>query len=153
MNQQQQPSNTALGKLKDTDLVLADSSQDIRGRKVVDRHGEEIGHVSNLFIDEDERKVRMLEIHAGGFLGLGERSFLLPVDAITDVAKDEVHVSETLDRIVHSPVYDPTLIVVPTHEYWGPFYGYYGYSPYWSMGYMYPGFGISRTETDSARPS
>jgi sporulation protein YlmC with PRC-barrel domain len=147
MNQQQHTRNTALEKLNDTGLTLAEPGQDIRGRKVVDRHGAEIGHISDLFIDEDERKVRMLEIRAGGFLGIGDRHFLLPVDAITNVAKNEVHVNETRERIVGSPVYDPTLIVAPTQESWEPFYGYYGLSPYWGTGYMYPNFPMSPEET------
>ena len=141
--------NTELEKLSDTGLVLADSDQDIRNRKVIDRHGDDIGHVSNLFIDQDERKVRMLEVSAGGFLGLGDRHFLLPVDAITHVGKGEVHVNQTRERIVNSPVYDPTLVDRPRQEYWEPYYGYYGVSPYWSAGYMYPHFPI----TTGAEPS
>jgi sporulation protein YlmC with PRC-barrel domain len=136
--------NVALENLNNTGLELADSSQDIRNRKVVDRHGDNIGHISDLFIDPDERKVRMLEIRAGGFLGLGDRHVLLPVDAITNVTKDEVHVNETQDRLAHSPAYDPLLLVEPTQTAWEPFYGYYGLSPYWGAGYMYPEFPKSR---------
>jgi sporulation protein YlmC with PRC-barrel domain len=127
---QQRKRNTSLEKLNDTGLSLADSSQDIRNRKVIDRHGEEIGHVSDLFIDQDERKVRMLEIRAGGFLGIGDR---------------HVHVNQTGERIAHSPTYDPTLIVdAPAQQFWEPYYGYYGLSPYWGAGYMYPEFPPSR---------
>jgi hypothetical protein len=88
----------------------------------------------------------MLEVRAGGFLGLGDRHFLLPVDAITSVTKSEVHVNQTRERIVHSPVYDPTLIETPTQEYWEPYYGYYGLSPYWDSEYMYPHFPIISEE-------
>jgi sporulation protein YlmC with PRC-barrel domain len=145
---QQPPNDLILAKLKDTGLSLADRDQDIRGRKVVDLHGEEIGHVSSLFIDQDERKVRMLEIRAGGFLGFGDRHVLLPVDAITNVTEGEVRVSETRERIVQSPVYDPALVEAPTpQQYWEPFYGYYGLSPYWGNGYLYPTFPMSREET------
>jgi sporulation protein YlmC with PRC-barrel domain len=143
----QPPSNTSLEKLTDTGLALAEPRQDLRGRKVVDRHGAEIGHVSALFIDEHERKVRMLEIRAGGFLGIGDEHFLLPVDAIMQVTKDEVHVNETQERIIHSPRYDPTLIEKPTQQNWEPFYGYYGLSPYWGHGYMYPNMPMSPEET------
>jgi sporulation protein YlmC with PRC-barrel domain len=146
MKQQQHPNNPALDRLSDTGLTLSDPSQDIRGRKVVDRHGADIGHVSGLFVDEDERRVRMLEIRAGGFIGIGERHFLLPVDAIMKIGKDEVRVSETRERIVHSPMYDPTLIKAPTREHWEPFYGYYGLSPYWGDGYMYPTFAGTRDD-------
>jgi sporulation protein YlmC with PRC-barrel domain len=138
MSQHEDTVNIALEKLKDTTLTLSDSSQDIRGRKVIDRHDEEIGHVTALFIDKGERKVRMLEIRAGGFLGLGDRHFLLPVDAITSVAKDEVHVNETREHIVNSPAYDPSLTETPTQESWAPLYGYYGFSPFSSTGYVYP---------------
>jgi sporulation protein YlmC with PRC-barrel domain len=155
MNEDQNTSNTALEKLKDTGLALADPDQDIRGRKVLDRQGAEIGHVSGLFIDTEERKVRMLEIRAGGFLGIGDRHFLVPVDAVTEVGKDAVRVSETRERIVHSPAYDPTLVEAPP-EYSEPFYGYYGLSPYWGNGYLYPNFPMSPAETilhdHSSRP-
>jgi len=146
MSQPQHTTNIELEKLNDTDLTLANTDQDIRNRKVIDRNNEEIGHVSGLFIDHAERKVRMLEVRAGGFLGLGDRHFLLPVDAITSVSEDDVHVNETRDRIAHSPAYDPTLIVKPPREYWEPYYGYYGFSPYWGSGYLYPHFPMSPKE-------
>lgn len=136
MSKQVHQSNTALEKLKDSDLAFADESMDIRGRKVVDRSGSQIGHVSALFIDENERKIRMPAIRAGGFLEIGSRHFLLPVDAVTHVSKDEVRISETQERLEHAPVYDPALIDEPTQEHWEPFYGYDGLSPYWSSGYM-----------------
>lgn len=44
----------------------------MRGRQVVDRNGDEVGKVEGLIIDEQERRVRFLEVGSGGFLGLGE---------------------------------------------------------------------------------
>lgn len=132
-----------LQKLDDTGLTLDDDRQDIRGRRLVDGAGEAIGHISNLFIDAGERKVRMLEVRAGGFLGLGDKHFLLPVEAITSVDAGVVHVNETRERIIHSPVYDPQLVPEPAREYWEPFYGYYGLPPFWGNDYLYPGFPLS----------
>jgi sporulation protein YlmC with PRC-barrel domain len=143
MNSSSNSSHNELRKLADTDLILDDEAQDVRGRKLIDQHGETIGHVSNLFIDTDERKVRLLEVGAGGFLGLGDKHFLIPADAVTSVENNSVHVNESRERIVHSPVYNPHLVEAPTREYWEPFYGYYGLSPYWGAGYMYPGFPLS----------
>ena len=153
MSQSKPSTSTELEKMSDTRLTLDDLSQDVRERKVIDRHGEEIGHVSDLFIDQDQRKVQLLEVRAGGFLGLGERHFLLPVSAITRVTDGEVHVNQTRERIVGSPAYDPTLVLAPQHEYWEPFYGYYGMSPYWGSGYMYPSYPISREYHDTREPS
>jgi sporulation protein YlmC with PRC-barrel domain len=141
-----QPTTTELEKLKDTGLELDDDTQDIRNRKVVDAHDQDLGHVSALFIDRRERKVRMVEIRTGGFLGIGDRHVLLPVDAITRVGKSDVHVNQTRERIIASPAYDPKLTETPTREYWEPYYGYYGLLPYWNAEYMYPHFPTSADE-------
>ena len=151
MNQHRESRGAELVKLRDTDLVVGDASQDIRGRKVLDRHGEEVGHVSDLFIDPEQRKVRMLEIRTGGFLGIGERHALLPVDALTRVTAHDVHVNETRERVAQSPVYDPTLIVEPDAHAWEPFYGYYGLPPYWTGSGIYPDFAF-RPDEDITDP-
>lgn len=44
------------------------------------------------------------------FLGWGAYRFLLPVEAITDISEDEVHINQSRDRVVDSPVYDPVLV-------------------------------------------
>jgi sporulation protein YlmC with PRC-barrel domain len=85
MSKSDSATNGELEKRSDTFLTLADPTQDVRNFKVVDRHDEEIGHVSDLFIDQAERTIQMLEIRAGGFLGLGERHFFLTISAITSV--------------------------------------------------------------------
>jgi len=122
VSKQANPSKAALEKLKDTDLTFVDAGLDIRGRKVVDRNGADIGHVSALFVDDNERKISDAGKFAGAaFLEVGTRHFLLPVDAITQVFKSEVHISETKDRIEHSPVYDPALVEIPTQEHWNRF--------------------------------
>jgi sporulation protein YlmC with PRC-barrel domain len=153
MSKSDSTTNSELEKLSDTFLTLADPTQDVRNFKVVDRHDEEIGHVSDLFIDQAERKIQMLEIRAGGFLGLGERHFLLPISAITSVANGEVHVNQTRERIVGAPKYDPALVVAPTPAFWGQYYGYYGMLPYWGPGYTYPSYPVSQKYTDTNEPS
>jgi sporulation protein YlmC with PRC-barrel domain len=137
---QHKPSNSALQAMSNTDLLPDDPHQDIRGHIVIDRHGEKMGHVSDLFIDDAERKVRMLEISTGGLLGFGERHALVPVDAVTMVGAKDIHIDQTREHVSKSPAYDPALVRLPTREYWEPFYGYYGLSPYWGTGYVYPQF-------------
>jgi sporulation protein YlmC with PRC-barrel domain len=133
-------SHDVLHRIADTELMLGNREQDVRGFKVIDRHDKQIGMVSDLFVDEPEQKVRMLEISAGGFLGIGARHVLLPVDAITAVEKSEVHVNQSREHVAASPAYSPDLISRPAREYLEPFYGYYGLMPYWGAGYMYPQF-------------
>lgn len=132
-------SNTdRLVRLGDTEMTVADPSEDIRNRTVVDRAGEEIGHVDALLIDEPEGKVRFLEIASGGLLGIGEQKSLIPVDAVARVNSDRVVIDQSRERIAGAPGYDPDLAF--DRGYYGELYGYYGYAPYWGAGYMYPGY-------------
>ena len=127
-----------LVKLGDTDLTVANEAEDIRGRTVVDRAGDEIGEVEALLIDETEAKVRFMEVGAGGFLGVGEKKFLIPVDAISTIDEDHVHVDQTREHVVGAPAYEPHLAT--DRDYHTDVYGYYGYAPFWAPGYAYPAY-------------
>ena len=126
-----------LRRLGDSNLTVAFPDEDVRGRSVVDRHGEEVGTVSDLIIDERDAKVRFLEVASGGVLGLGETKVLIPVDAVIRVADDAVRVDQAREHVAGAPRYDPTLAGRP---YWEDLYGYYGYGPYWAPGYVYPAY-------------
>ena len=120
-----------LVRLGDTDLTLDSGSEDIRGRKLLDRDGDEIGTIDALMLDQGEQKIRFLHVTAGGFLGIGDETFLIPVDAITQIDDDHVHVDQTRDRIVEGPRYDPALAESP--DYWEKSYQYYGIAPFWNI--------------------
>ncbi len=133
-------SKATLLKLSDSNLTVADPAEDIRGRKVVDRAGEEIGDVDDLIIDDRESKVRFMRVASGGFLGLGETKFMLPIDVVTRIADGTVHIDQTREHVAGAPRYDPDLVEDMTwaDPYWTSAYGYYGYAPYWAPGYAYP---------------
>ena len=142
--------NVSLVRLDDTDLTIADPNEDIRGHKVVDQNGEEFGKVDGLLIDTDERKVRFMEVAAGGFLGLGEKTFLLPVDTVTGIDDDTVTIDRSHQYVTGAPAYDPR--VTQKDTFWEETYGYYGYTPYWGAGYAFPGIGsMAGVPTASAR--
>jgi sporulation protein YlmC with PRC-barrel domain len=77
-------------KLSDSDFVLENPEQDLRGKDVYHADGGQIGSVDDLYIDRRERKVRFLEVGAGGFLGLGEKRLLIPVESVTEVGEGRV---------------------------------------------------------------
>ena len=132
------PSTASLRKLRDTDLTVADASEDVRGRKVFDKRGEEIGDVDDLLIDDRENRVRFLRVASGGFLGLGATKFLVPVDAITGIDAAAVRIDRTREHVAGAPTYDPDL--AQGLDYYGGLYGYYGYGPFWAPGYVYPAY-------------
>ncbi len=122
-------------KLSDSDLILEDRTQDVRGLDVYDTNDEEIGTVEGLYVDEEERKVRFLDVGAGGLLGLGEKNFLIPVEAVRELNEDGVVVDHSREKVADSPPFDTN--VVPQAPYQRDIYDYYGYAR--SGGRTYPG--------------
>ena len=118
---------SALVKLSESDLTLREPAHDIRGLDAYDRDGEQIGTVEDLYADEEAREVRFLDIGAGGFLGLGERHFLIPVEALKEVGEDRVVIDQSREKMAGSPPLDTR--VVPVTETQQEAYDYYGY-PY-----------------------
>lgn len=126
-----------LVRLADTDLTLANPADDVRGRTAVDRGGAEVGEVDDLVIDEEERRVRLLQVGSGGFLGIGKQKVLVPVDAVTAV-DDVVHIDTAREHVASGPVYDPDLVL--RRDTVAGLYDHYGMLPYWSADYRTPGF-------------
>lgn len=133
---------TALVRLDDTDLTLAEPADDVRGRTVIDAAGDDIGEVDALIIDQHERRVRFLTVGSGGFLGLGKQKVLIPVDAVTDIDDERVHVNTARDKIAEGPAYEPDLVLDRAAT--TPVYDYYGFTPFWTGGYVPPAFLIGR---------
>lgn len=125
-----------LVKLSEVEETVANPDEDIRGRDVTVAGGEKIGRISDLLIDQDESRVRFLEIASGGFLGIGRDITYVPIDAITAIRSDTVEVGQTREHIAGAPIYDPEL--VRERETYGGILSYYGYGPFWGPGYRYP---------------
>ena len=126
-----------LVKLGDTGQAVPDKHDDIRGYTVRAGDDEEIGKVEELLIDVEEEKVRFLIVASGGFLGIGKDKTFIPVEAVSIVLDREVLIDRTRELIAGAPAYDPDL--TDARSYYEDVYGYYGLSPYWSPGYVYPG--------------
>ena len=123
--------------LDDSDLALSDPAEDLRGWLVVDRAGDEVGHVDGLLVDEGERRARFLQVGSGGFLGLGKKTRLIPTSAVVALEGDVVAVDTTRDLVASAPSYDPTLEEAPYPDY-SRYYAYYGLPTFWAPGYLHP---------------
>ena len=112
-------------------LELADPAMDLRGRDAFDRSGEAVGTVTDVLIDPDQRKARMLEVvFGGGLLGLGKKQFLVPVDAIAGGDPRTVYIDKEKDEILAGPEYQPDKIDEEEAHY-AEVYAHYGKTPYW----------------------
>jgi sporulation protein YlmC with PRC-barrel domain len=115
-----------LVKLSGSDLHLEEAWQDIRGFDVYDVDGDKIGTVRDFYIDREAHVTRFLDVEAGGFLGLGKKRFLIPVEEVTrNVSEaDRVTVNHHRDTVLNSPDFDPE--VVPDTAFQRNVYDHYG---------------------------
>ena len=119
-----------LVRLSESGETVAEADQDIRGRVVLDRDGQELGRIEDLLVDDREHKVRLLQVEHGGILGFGAQRSFVPVEAITSVTAEQVAVDVTREHVAGAPPYDPELVDVP--DDYGRLYGYYGYPGFWA---------------------
>jgi hypothetical protein len=62
---------------------------ELRQKRVFDSGSRHIGEVANLYVD-DNRELHFVDVVTSGFLGLGKKHHLVPVEAITDQAPGSV---------------------------------------------------------------
>lgn len=120
-------------RLRDNAKTVSSSDEDIRGRVVKDKDGQDLGKIEGLMIDDLDQRVRFMEVATGGLLGFGERKSFIPVEAITQITADEVHIDRTRAHVAGAPSYDPA-VVTEDAGYFFSLYPYYGYQG--SMGFI-----------------
>ena len=114
-------------KLSETDLPLEAPWQDMRGLDVYDIQDEQIGSVEDLYVDREVRLASYLVVSAGGFLGLGKKHFLIPVEeASRDVGEDRVTITQNREKVLNSPEFDPD-VGVPDADLQRAIDAYYGH--------------------------
>ncbi len=114
-------------KVSENDASLRTPSEDIQGCIVSDINGEQMGRVEDLYADAEVGKVRFLDVSAGGLLGLGQKRFLVPVEAVSEVREDAVVVDQKRRKVAGSPPFDADVVLQPPNQ--DELYKYYGYLP------------------------
>ena len=113
-------------KLSKSDYQLEEPRQDIHGFDVYDSKGEQIGSVADFYIDREVHVTRFVDVSAGGFLKIGKKHFLIPVEEFArDMSEEErVRVNHDRDKVLNSPDFDPD--EVPDLDFQHTIYAYYG---------------------------
>ena len=111
--------NENLVKLDDFEGELDEHWQDARGRKVIDKNGDEVGTVEELFIWEGPSTVHLIAVSGD------ERSFLIPVHTVTNVDEETVALEVGKVKVMDSPEFESD--EVPDSETRRAAFDYYGY--------------------------
>jgi len=111
------------------------SAANLIGNKIVSPAGEELGNLKDLMIDLDEGQVNYAVLSFGGFLGLGDKLFAIPWDALTINPENNTFILDmNKDQLKDAPGFDKDHWPDEAQYQAGwllDIYDYYGYTPYW----------------------
>jgi len=83
--------------------------------------------VEDLYVDRETRLASYLVVSAGGFLGVGKKTFLVPVEEVSrDVGEERVTITVPKEKVVNSPEFDQD-IGVPAGDLQRAIDAYYGH--------------------------
>ena len=115
------------------------TARTINGDKVINTAKEHLGKIEDLMIDLENGRVAYAVLSFGGFLGLGNKLFAVPWEALTvkphehafvlNVGKETLEKAEGFDKD-DWPVTCEQL-ATSTREWLANIYTCYGYKPYW----------------------
>ncbi len=105
----------------------------IIGCKVENPQGEDLGKIETLIVDIHENRIVCAVLSFGGFLGLGEKLFPVPLDALMFSADGERAIFDIdKDRLKNAPGYERDRLPDMRDRNWtSRIYSHYGYTPYW----------------------
>jgi hypothetical protein len=116
----------------------------LESNAVVNRQGEDLGEIQYIMIDVSSGRVAYAVLSFGGFLGMGDKLFAIPWNAlmldadnkwfILDAAKERLQDAPRFDKD-HWPSMADQRWATEVHSYYGtrPYeiHSYYGTRPYW----------------------
>lgn len=112
------------------------SASTVKGDTVVNPQGEELGKIEEIMIDLDKGMVAYAVLSFGGILGIGDKLFAIPWEALSKKPDEHSFVlgvdKKTLEN---APCFDkdrwPGTGTEPNREFVTQISAYYGYKPYW----------------------
>lgn len=107
------------------------SATTIKGTKVKNRSNEDIGKIQDLMINLEEGNIEYAVLSFGGFLGMGDKYFAVPMQALHFTRKDDNHhikMDVTKEKLENAPGFDKdNWPMVAKSEFIDNMYKYYGY--------------------------
>jgi sporulation protein YlmC with PRC-barrel domain len=112
------------------------STDTLEGNEVINQAGEDLGKVETFMIDPEEGRVAYAVLSFGGFLGMGDKLFAVPMQALTLVPdQHKFLINESKERLENAPGFDKNNWPDMSDTVWGRgVYDYYGLDPYWDRG-------------------
>ena len=109
------------------------SATAVLGDAVVNRAGESLGKIEELMLDLEKGRVAYAILSLGGFLGMGEKLFAVPFEALKlDASREHFTLDVDKNKLMNAPGFDRNNPPQASDRTWGAeVYKFYGYKPYW----------------------
>lgn len=103
------------------------------GCKVENPQGENLGKIESLMLDLRKSRIAYAVLSFGGFLGLGDKLFPVPMEAVRFNARDGRCVMDVdKETLQAAPGYDRDTLPDANDQAWrSRIFSHYGYTPYW----------------------
>src|SRR5215218_10607395 len=104
----------------------APPQHEMRQKTVLDSGDSFVGTVANLYVDEDSRQLRFLDVLTSEFLGLERKHHLVPVEAVIEEDSGSITLGVDQEAVESAPRF-PDPHVGPDEEYQRTIREHYGY--------------------------
>ena len=78
---------------------------EIRQKTVLDFEGRIVGTVANLYVEENSRQLRFVDVVTSGLLGLGRKHHLVPVEAVSEEGPGSITLGVDQDTVESAPTF------------------------------------------------
>lgn len=103
------------------------------GDRVRNNEGEDLGTIEELMIDLDNGRIVYVVLSFGGILGIGDKLFAIPWNAMSlDPDDNEMVLDLEREMLENAPGFDKEHWPAMADRDWGEqVHNHYGYTPYW----------------------
>jgi sporulation protein YlmC with PRC-barrel domain len=113
-----------------TDRTLLLSTGSLKNTKIVNLDGEDLGKLEEIMLHVDSGDVAYAVVSFGGFLGMGDKLFAVPWDALTvDTDEHRIVLDVDRERLENAPGFDKDAWPTTADPVWmSDLYRHYGSS-------------------------
>ncbi len=137
------------GKSSNIPIILPAST--IKGEKVTNMDGEDLGKIEDIMIDQEKGMIAYAVVSFGGFLGIGNKKFAIPWEAISERQSGHGFTLKINKEILEKSEGFEMDKLPSTREQLSNTYTYYGNKPYWGTGGSQPTEAERQEETETRR--
>ena len=114
------------------------AKKSVIGTRVINQQNEDLGKIEDIVIDADAGRIAYAVLSFGGFLGMGDKYFAIPWEALrfNPFNTTDKHIVLNVDKklLDNAPGFNKDNWPNMADQSWGnQIFAHYGYKPYWDQ--------------------